>query len=671
MSEQAQHGERGQTLRLRPEIEAERQGVRDRTEREIDQIVADAHTQLPRGQAEHIGALYARYSTQHQHSIPDQVRTLLEAAVRQHIFVPRDNICFDIAVTVCKERRPGLDRLRSLLALRATDVLLVFSTNRLFRKTYKSLQFVEEEVVERGIRCQFVKTGIDTADEKQWRMLLQVHAITDEAVLGMYGDNIRAAHEGLFDRRLVCGTITFGYRGEPVQGELTKKRTSRRLVVIDDAESLWVRQVFEWYVRDKRSISEIVRRLNADGAAPLNRRSSIGRWTHQSVRKLLANPRYRGHWRYGETKNIWQSKKDYSRQVPRPEPLRAEQFEELRIIDDATWYEAQTRLAEQDRSRSGRKPRDGDRKRRPRLAHGLFYCPTHNRALYVGGVHGRYLQCKHCQGENADSRTLFSQLPRQRAVRLTCERLAALVRDDEALVASIEQAFLQHVSERRQANPAQLDELHRTDTNLSRQIEFLLQNAGDTDQDRRETTVTLKRLRQERAAVQAQLGQLQRGAREIVPPTGDEIAAQLDQLSDVLMRAASSEDETEVALARQVIRLITGGRIDLYQQGERHSHRGWLQGRLRVRLLPYLLEKMGATRTGANTEAAVEVVIDYRDDAFERRCDRAKELLDQGLRHREIAATLGCAPSRLTLLLRHWHESRGLPVPDGRKRRRN
>ena len=141
----------------RSRAEAERSRLRDEYDREIDRLAAEFHARLPREQAQSVGAIYARYSSRFQDSIADQVRTLFEAAVAERIFVPREFVFFDAAVRGAKDRRPGLDRLRSILAGKAVDVLLVFSTNRLSRKTYKALQFVEEEVVERGIRCVFVK----------------------------------------------------------------------------------------------------------------------------------------------------------------------------------------------------------------------------------------------------------------------------------------------------------------------------------------------------------------------------------------------------------------------------------------------------------------------------------------------------------------------------------
>ena len=58
-----------------------------------------------------------------------------------------------------------------------------------------ALQFIEEEVVGRGVRCIFAKSGVDSADGKRWRMLLNYHAGIDEFVTSMYSDNIRVAQE--------------------------------------------------------------------------------------------------------------------------------------------------------------------------------------------------------------------------------------------------------------------------------------------------------------------------------------------------------------------------------------------------------------------------------------------------------------------------------------------
>ena len=317
--------------RSRQEVEEQRQNLFNECCREIDAILKDHHAQMPPAQAKAIGTIYARFSTRFQHSIGDQVRTLCESAVKQAIHIPRDYVFFDMALQGYKDRRPGLNNLRELLDKKSVQVLLVFSTNRLFRKTYKALQFVAEEVVERGIRCLLIKSGVDSADAESWQRLLHFQAIMDELAVGMYADNIRAAHEGLFDRRMICGTLTFGYAGQPIPGELTNLQRPRCRIFIDPITSKIVIQVFDWYVRDRLTIEEIVWRLNANLDIPLGPKCLSGQWTRLGVRGILANPRYRGCWSYGTTKNVWQSKADYSRQVPRDEALRTSQIEELRI----------------------------------------------------------------------------------------------------------------------------------------------------------------------------------------------------------------------------------------------------------------------------------------------------------------------------------------------------
>ena len=181
-------------------------------------------SRLPFVKATLLGIVYARYSTDFQHSIVDQVRGIFEHAIKIGIFIPREFVFFDIGVRGCKENRPGLDPVRVLLAQKAAQVLLVFTTNRLFRKMHKCMTFVEESIVERGLRCIFVKSGIDTADPNNGRLCLplQINALMDEMSSSAYAENIRAAQEGLFLRMYVIGTIPFGFAGKEVPGPLTK-----------------------------------------------------------------------------------------------------------------------------------------------------------------------------------------------------------------------------------------------------------------------------------------------------------------------------------------------------------------------------------------------------------------------------------------------------------------
>ena len=146
---------------------------RQEVDREIDALVAEMHAKLSRKDAGKIGVAYARYSTDFQHSILDQLRGIFDHAIKLGIYIPREYVFFDLGVKGAKESRPGLDPLRVIIARKAAQVLLVFTTNRLFRKGYKCMKFVEEEIFERGLRAIFVKSGIDTAEDNRWRLPLR------------------------------------------------------------------------------------------------------------------------------------------------------------------------------------------------------------------------------------------------------------------------------------------------------------------------------------------------------------------------------------------------------------------------------------------------------------------------------------------------------------------
>ncbi len=322
----------GKVRRSKADIERDRRELIARTESEIDALLAEHHKRLPRNLAKAIGAAYARYSTRFQHSIADQLRSLLEAAERLGVFIPRELVFYDIGVRGFKNRRPGLDALRAANAERRFAVFLAFATNRLFRKTYRALQFVEENLAGRGIRCIFVKNNIDTASGDRWRTLLSIFCSLDEDAVGVYADNVRAAHEGLFDRKMVIGCLPIGFRGEDVPGLVTKRNRPAQKIAVDEEAAEYVRRIFRWFAEDGLSINEIARRLNDDENAPAPAKSQTGLWTHELVRAHLMRPCYRGHGEYGRRKSTWSSTKDYAVLVPREKPLKTAQWDDLRLV---------------------------------------------------------------------------------------------------------------------------------------------------------------------------------------------------------------------------------------------------------------------------------------------------------------------------------------------------
>ena len=280
----------------------------------------------------------------------------------------------------------------------------------------------------------------------------------DESVVRMYGAHVRAAHEGLFLRRMVYGSLPLGFTGEPVPGEFTKRQRRRRIIV-DPETAPWIVRVFDWYVTERISMDEIARRLNDDLSAPAPNKSLTGLWTHALVRKHLTNPCYRGFWAYGATETKWSC--DEGLCPARPTPCnrsKSGQFEELRIVSDEIWHAAQKRSRRrgrqvgpqaQGRPQVAAQPAAGlVRLPRARPAVGCRRCPrpAFCSARFAGRTRRTSGRC---------SPISTGKL----ALRLTCEKLAELVRLDEALVNEIIAACQREADAAQRPDPEEENQL--------------------------------------------------------------------------------------------------------------------------------------------------------------------------------------------------------------------
>jgi site-specific DNA recombinase len=485
----------------------------------------------------------------------------------------------------------------------------------------------------------------------------------------MYVENIRAAHQGLLDKRIVFGTLSYGYGGEPIEGAFTKRGRPRRRIVIDPVTAEIVRRIFSWYVDERLSINEIVRRLNDDPSIPLPPRCTSGQWTRLAVKGILKNARYRALWKYGVTETVYLPEQDYDRQMMRAEPLREIHIEELRIVSDAIWFEAQARLATESRN-GGRRSKDGDRRSRPRVLGGLFFCPEHKRPLYVGGAYGKRLYCPSCARLPAKKRSLFTTLNRKLALELTCQKLAELVSADEELVQRIIAACQRQAEAAQQSDPRRLAQLRACDQQLTRSIEFTRKNVGESKEDQAEAAQAIKKFLAERASVRAEIKRIEETSNKpITVPSEAEVRETLGRLGDLFAAAMVEIPDEQAGNVRAIIDMLTGGRIFLYQQGDREPQAGWLQGRFHVRLVSVLTEQVTDVPS-TEVDEGVEVVIDYkRPDPFEEEAEQAWELYKQDKLNLQIAVELNCSKSKVTRLLKHSAEKHGETLVDGRSRR--
>src|SRR5690606_38508485 len=81
------------------------------------------------------------------------------------MYAPPELICIDQTKGSTTAMRAGLERSKSILVSRAASVLLAVNTRRLARLTNQAHSFVQQYVVDQGLRAVMVSQGIDTDDE--------------------------------------------------------------------------------------------------------------------------------------------------------------------------------------------------------------------------------------------------------------------------------------------------------------------------------------------------------------------------------------------------------------------------------------------------------------------------------------------------------------------------
>lgn len=656
------------SFRTRAEIQIDRDAVLEAVTKEIDEIHAAYREEISPRTALSTGAAYARHSTCSQGSAPDQVRGILNEAIKKKVFIPRELVFFDLAERACKDRRPALTALRSALESKKFQTFMAFSTSRLSRKAFQVLQFVEVELIEREVRAIFVNSYIDTNDGEGWRTQLSALASADEAQVRNQGAHVRASHEGLFEQVLVHTSLPLGYTGKIIPGKLTRRQKPRRKIEISPEAAAWVLRIYRWYVVEGMSITAIVRKLNDDPSAPVPNKTTTGYWTYAVLKNHLQNPRYRGEMIYGAMRSQWLNKKDYVKRVRRDKPLKTKHVEELRIVPDDCWYEAQKMLSKE-RGTSGRKSSTTRSDPVRLLLRGLFLCPTHGRTLAVGGQQASVLFCPLCRNFSANSRPIFTHLSRELALHTTIDRLVTMIRDDRELADLIVEACQRECQSLATPEPSATSDLQQRITVLDSKIDYNLRNPGESTQDQNQAAEVLRDLRADRNEVVSQLASIQSAyARKATLPTKEAVEKLLEESCAALVYGKTSANETELRNARRIIDEITGGSIEILQMGDRVKHKGWLQGHFPIRIISFAVQQLMGIRIREASSGQI-ATIDYRKSKFiDEQAEIAKGLWDAGLLCKEISQRMVVARSRVTKLLQHWFDQKQIPRPNGKKR---
>jgi site-specific DNA recombinase len=229
-----------------------------------------------------------------------------------------------------KLERPGLAKVRSLIARGEIDALIVYDSDRFTRSVAHSL-LLRDELKSAGVALHCVTKGQASADTPEGGLMETIEAAFSEyerlKIRERTQRGKRAKAEG--GTHTGCGgRAPYGYRFE---GE----KRERRLVVVEE-EALVVRHIFRWFI-DDIGTSEIARRLTRQNiATPAEVRGSTvakrprrlpsGRWVLSTLYKILKNSTYAGQF-------VAFQKSSSPVAVAAPA-----------IIDADTWHQASARL---------------------------------------------------------------------------------------------------------------------------------------------------------------------------------------------------------------------------------------------------------------------------------------------------------------------------------------
>jgi site-specific DNA recombinase len=245
-------------------------------------------------------AIYARVSSARQkkdQTIASQTASLRAHAAALRLEVPAEWVFEDEGHSGATLVRPGLERLRDLVAQVGVDVVLCYAPDRLARKfAYQALLI--EEFARAGTRVEFVRGPRGDSPEDQ--LLVQFQGMFAEYEKAQLMERYRRGktHRARAGSVNVLSGAPFGYRF------VRKTPDHGAAYEIVAHEAALVAELVRRYVDEGASIAELTRWLSAT-ATPT--RTGKTRWDRSVVWGMLRNPAYAGRAVFGKTMTINES----------------------------------------------------------------------------------------------------------------------------------------------------------------------------------------------------------------------------------------------------------------------------------------------------------------------------------------------------------------------------
>lgn len=272
--------------------------------------------------------LYCRVSTEeqeHNNSLPTQLQACRRYAEQQGWSVVAE---LHDALSGALLDRPGLSKLRQVVAAGGVDAVIVYSQDRLTRSVAHML-LLRDELNAAGVALHAVTRGA-SQDTPEGRLFDTIEASFAEYERLRIAERARRGKRG----KLESGKI-LGQGAVPPYGYQFAGSGRDKALVIDDQEAAVIRQIVAWYL-DGVSIMEMMRRLDAAGIAPPSATRAVsekhfarggdsrrGSWSRSMLYKMVRTRLYIGEYR--------SVAHDMTVAIPA-------------ILDEATWQAVQRQL---------------------------------------------------------------------------------------------------------------------------------------------------------------------------------------------------------------------------------------------------------------------------------------------------------------------------------------
>jgi site-specific DNA recombinase len=349
-----------------------------------------------------VAAIYARVSSERQRqeqTIQSQTAALRELAEQRELLVPEEFIFEDDGFSGASLQRPALERLRDRAFEGCFEVVLCHAPDRLARR-YAYQVLLLEEFARGGIAVVFIKEP-ERSGSPEDELLRQFQGMIAEYERAQIAERCRRGklHRARAGAVSVLSNAPYGYR------YVKKTEHADAFFEIDELEAPIVREIFDRYVEQHESITQIARSLTEQGVAT---RTGTRHWGPSTIWAILRNPAYTGQAAYGRRRVTGAPAKPMRATRQRGRHSGRSAYEHvgpehwLRIPVPALIAEERHALAQELLVRNSRlSPRNT---RRPSLLQGILVCRGCGHSYYrsstrsKAGIVHHYYRCSGADG---------------------------------------------------------------------------------------------------------------------------------------------------------------------------------------------------------------------------------------------------------------------------------